>query len=139
MEDVLNLFNTEDFEVLNGEYKEYVKVNGCHFTDALADFASKLLTNDDGTAHRWNTAQVKRLFVENGLRKSYDDTWGDVTYEANILYSIFYPRIFQDPITCIKAASIQSMEENWYNGRPFAHFIVDLIGRDTCIDFERYF
>lgn len=134
--EVIALIEERRAELMNKDYLDYVKVNGYHFSDRLADMASKLLLNKDQTAHRWSTEQVKRCFKSLGLKKRDKDTWGDVTYEANKFYSMLYPRI--DEYDCIRFASFQSVDENNYDGMAFMRFVCDMIGRDMCIDFERY-
>ena len=82
-------------------YPGYVKKHGYHFTDTLAEHASRMMVNAGGQQHSWTTAQVKKAIESLGLSIPEKVTDGDVAYTANIAYADFYPDPLKDEASCL--------------------------------------
>ena len=76
-------------------YCEYVEKNGFHFSTKLAEHASSMMKNVDGSNHHWTSSQIASVLST----KQYDTkrcTLGDMTYLANMAYADFYPSVVTD-------------------------------------------
>lgn len=119
-------------------YSEYVKKHGYHFTDALAEYASKLMKNGDKTSHSWSASTVKKTVESLGLHMPSHVTLGDITYAANMAYADFYPDLLRDEASCIKYALKVAADVDGYEGMIFCRWTADVIGKATSIDFEKF-
>jgi len=119
-------------------FREYVRDNGWHFTDSLADHASMRLTNEDGTNHCWTTKQVKEAFEKNGLTKNPMATWGDIAYAANMHYSDEYPKFLKTEAEVLDYTARHSMDVDGYEGMQFMRWIADYIGRGLRMDWDMF-
>ena len=120
-------------------YLKYLEKNGYHFTHELAEYASALLKNANGQEHTWSTAAVIKAVAD--LATGYNAehcTEGDITYLANMYYADFYPDIFKDSESCIKAAVKMSHDPDGYEGMVFCRWVSDLIGNEVKIDWEQF-
>lgn len=86
------------------EYKAYIKKHGYHFTEAIAEYASKLMKNGNNQSHSWTAQQVKKSMESLGLNIPKTVTLGDVTYLANMYYADLYPDPLKDEASCLRAA-----------------------------------
>lgn len=120
-------------------FGEYVQKHGYHFTTALADCASKMLTNANRREHRWTSDQVRQNLAIQGITDLGKCTLGDITFLANMAYADFYPEVLQSESACIKYAIAISKDPDGYDGIAFSRWIADLIGkRITTIEWEKY-
>ena len=63
-------------------YLEYIKKHGYHFTDKLADYASKKMVNTSGSAHSWTTEQLRNVL--GPFTPTHNETSGDMAYTAHM-------------------------------------------------------
>ena len=119
-------------------YSEYVKKHGYHFTDELADYASKLMKNSDKTPHNWNSQAVKKTVEAMGIYIPAKSTLGDIAYTANMAYADFYPDLLQDTTSCIKYALKVANDVDGYEGMAFCRWTADIIGKAVSIDWEKF-
>ena len=119
-------------------YSEYIEKHGYHFTEALAEYASKLMKNADGSTHTWTTAMVKKSMEGLGLTLSGKTTLGDMTYAANMAYADFYPDPLKDDASCIKYAAKATGDIDGYDGIIFCRWTADLIGKGTKINWKKF-
>lgn len=126
-------------------YLKYVEKHGHHFTDALAECASKQMENADGSNHTWTADQVKSAMVSLGYFKETDEnttptksTYGDLTYLANMYYADLYPELFANETSCIKAAWKIANDIDGYDGLAFCRWTADIIGKNIQIDWAKY-
>lgn len=120
-------------------FGEYVTRHGYHFTNELADCASKMLINANKRDHRWTSEQVRQNLAMQGITDFGRCTIGDITFLANMAYADFYPEVLQSESACIKYAIAVSKDPDGYDGIAFSRWIADLIGkRNTTIEWERY-
>jgi len=117
-------------------FREYVKDNGWHFTDALANHASRHLVNVDGSQHRWTSKDVEDAFSANGLSKPERCTWGDITFAANMHYSDEYPRYLKTEKEVIDYTARYANDPDGYEGMQFMRWLSDLIGRKETVDWD---
>lgn len=122
----------------NQHYTEYVHKHGFHFTDALAEHASKMMVNSNGQPHSWTTSQVKKSMEGLGLLIPSKVTLGDVTYAANMAYADFYPDPLKDEASCLKYAYRVANDPDGYDGMIFCRWLVDIIGKAIEIDWKKY-
>lgn len=117
------------------DFLAYIHKHGYHFTAALADFATKLMTNDDGSTHNWTTAQVQSAMQSAGMKNNpLNATWGDAAYLANMHYADKYPDIFSSETACIKAAYKDLNDKDGYEGITFYRWLADVVGKQLVVD-----
>lgn len=119
-------------------YSEYVKKHGYHFTDALAEYVSKMMQNANGQVHTWTTSQVKKAIESFGLTIPSTVTAGDVAYLANMYYADLYPDPLKDEMSCLKAAYKVANDPDGYEGMIFCRWTADAIGKNISIDWKIY-
>lgn len=120
------------------DYILYVDKHGYHFTDALAEHASKMMKNSNGEEHSWTAAQVKSAMAGLGLSIPKSVTLGDVTYLANMYYADLYPDPFKDEASCLKAAYKIAHDVDGYNGMIFCRWTSDVIGKAIDIEWAKF-
>lgn len=114
-------------------YVEYINKHGYHFTPKLAELASKMMKNVDGTAHRWTCEEVNTHVASIPERS----TLGDLTYTANMAYADFYPRVLKTENDCLQYAIAIANDTDGYEGMAFCRWTADLIGKGATIDWEK--
>lgn len=119
-------------------YLEYVKKHGYHFTDTLAEHASKMMQNASGQVHSWTTVQVKKTMESLGLTIPNTVTAGDVAYLANMYYADLYPDPLKDEVSCLRAAYKTANDPDGYVGMAFCRWTADVIGKVMHIDWEKF-
>ena len=119
-------------------YSEYVKKHGYHFTDALAEYASRMMENANGQSHSWTAIQVKRSVESLGLNIPNNVTNGDVTYLANMYYADIYPDPLKDEASCLRAAYKVANDPDGYEGMIFCRWTADVIGKAINISWENF-
>lgn len=119
-------------------YLEYVKKHGYHFTEALAEYVSKMMTNANGQQHSWATSQVKKSMENLGLNIPSHVTHGDVTYLANMYYADLYPDPLKDEASCLRAAYKVANDPDGYDGMIFCRWTADAIGKTININWEKF-
>lgn len=119
-------------------YSEYVKKHGYHFTDALAERASKMMINANGQSHSWTASQVKKSMESLGLSIPGKITIGDVTYIANMAYADFYPDPLKDEAACLRYAYRVANDPDGYDGMIFCRWTADVIGKAHKLDWEKF-
>lgn len=119
-------------------YSEYVKKHGYHFTDALAEYASRMMVNAGGQQHSWTTAQVKKAIESLGLSIPGKVTDGDVAYTANMAYADFYPDPLKDEASCLRYAHRVANDPDGYEGMIFCRWVSDAIGKGVSIAWEKF-
>ena len=116
----------------------YVKSHGYHFTDALAEHASRQMVNASGQPHFWSAAQVKRAFEAIGLSLPNGSTYGDATYLANMAYADFYPDPLKDEAACLKYAHKVLTDPDGYEGMVFFRWLADAVGKGMKLNWEKF-
>ncbi len=106
-------------------YKEHIRTYGYHFSDELAEKASREMRNADGTTHTWAVDEVKKAAKE--LPKG--SNWGDITYLANMAYADFFPDVVKTEALCIDYALSVAEDPDGYEGIAFMRYIADRIGK----------
>lgn len=119
-------------------YSEYVKRNGYHFTDALAEHVSKMMINANGQSHSWTINQVKKSMESLGLTIPKSVTLGDAAYLANMYYADMYPDPLKDEASCLRAAYKVANDPDGYEGMIFCRWTADAIGKAIKIDWEKF-
>lgn len=119
-------------------YKEYIKRHGYHFTESLAEYASKNMVNANGQLHSWTTSQVKKSVEGLGISIPSNVTIGDITYAANMAYADFYPELLRDEVSCIKYAHKVATDPDGYEGIIFCRWIADVIGKSIKLNWEKF-
>lgn len=120
------------------EYSEYVEKHGYHFTDALAEYASKMMQNANGQQHSWTASQVKKAMEGLGLTIPGHVTTGDAAYLANMYYADLFPDSLKDEASCLRAAHKVANDPDGYEGMIFCRWVADVIGKSTKIDWKKF-
>lgn len=111
-------------------YCGYVEKNGFHFSTKLAEHASSIMKNADGSNHHWTSSQIASALSN----KQYDTkrcTLGDMTYLANMAYADFYPSVIVDTQRCIEYAVAVANDPDGYAGMAFHRWIADV--KNKCL------
>lgn len=116
----------------------YITKYGWHFTDKLAEYASKMMLNSDKSNHVWNCKTLAKEYLSLNLNVPKDITWGDLTYTANMAYADFYPNICSTEKDCIMYASLVANDVDGYPGMIFHRWIADIIGKQILINWEEF-
>ena len=119
-------------------YLEYVEKHGYHFTDSLAEYASKMMQNANGQQHSWTTGQVKKSMDSLGFTIPSNITPGDVAYLANMYYADFFPEPLKDETSCLKAAYKIANDPDGYDGMIFCRWVADMIGKSAKINWGKF-
>lgn len=132
-----DMIMTDAFTSAKG-YLEYVKNHGFHFTDALAEHASKMTENMSNQQHTWTVSQAKKSMENLGLSIPSHVTYGDATYAANMYYADFYPDPLKDEASCLRAAYRIANDPDGYEGMIFRRWTADAIGKSLSINWEDF-
>ena len=119
-------------------YLDYVEKYHYHFTDALADKATSMMENADGSRHNWTTSQVKNAITGMGIKIPDTVTWGDVAYLANMYYADLFPDVLKAEVDCLKAAVKIANDVDGYKGMVFCRWTSDVIGKAIHLDWEGF-
>lgn len=132
-------YHEDNYDMKPGKsYNEYIEKYGYHFTDKLAEHASKMLKNSNGVQHSWSVQQIKKQFEDLGLHISGTITLGDMTYATNMYYSDFYPDIMPNEIACAKAAHKMASDIDGYEGIIFCRWLCDIENKHVEICWEDF-
>ena len=118
-------------------YKDYIKKNGPHFTEALAEYASKQMVNSNGLSHTWTAEQVKNICSVLNLEIPTTSTLYDVMYTANMAYADFFPELLNEH-QCIKYAIAVANDTDGYEGIQLCRWIADVMGKNENIDWDKF-
>lgn len=120
-------------------FDQYVAKHGYHFTEALAQIASDMMINKNGSPHKWTPQQVESYLKMNGYHDYKSCTLGDLTYLANMAYADFYPDVVRSEDACIRYAMAVAKDPDGYKGMVFSRWVSDLIGKDmSTIQWEKF-
>ena len=117
-------------------YLEYIKKHGYHFTDKLADYASKKMVNTSGSAHSWTTEQLRNVL--GPFTPTHNETSGDIAYTANMAYADFYPAVLDIVDKCITYAKLVASDPDGYEGMEFMRWTSDAIGKSLTLNWEDF-
>lgn len=129
---------TASVDVVKGDdYKDYIKKNGPHFTEALAEYASKQMVNSNGLEHTWTAGQVKNICDVLNLQIPASSTLYDVTYTANMAYADFFPELLTEH-QCIKYAIAVAADPDGYEGIQLCRWIADIMSKKESVDWSEF-
>lgn len=131
-------YEEEANDVMTEDFHSYISAHGYHFTEQLADCASRMLKNADGTSHRWTAEEVKASLASRGVTLRNGYTLGDMTYMANLVFSDLYPRWISTEGEIIERAVETMSDADGYMGMPMMRWVSDLIGRKAVVDWAQY-
>lgn len=120
----------------NEDYHEYHEKHGLHFSDKLAEWASKKMKNSNGVEHTWSIDDVKNAFTAMGYKLPSDYTWGDATYLANFLYSDLAACLKTENEAVKMAYTIMSSDADGYVGMIFNRFTADIMTKNEHVDWK---
>lgn len=101
----------------------YLEKYGCHFNEKLADYAVARMKNIDGSDHRFTSSQLLETLRRRNL--TVPKHFYDFCYEANKLYSDFYPEDIRTEADVIHAALRYMTDPDGYEGMFLARWLVD--------------
>ena len=116
------------------EFLNYIEHHGNHFTDKLADWATKKMENADGSTHNWSSTQVAKALQPQREKMPKSITDGDLAFAANMCYADFFPSIAKTEDDCLKYAVRVAMDPDGYEGMIFSRYLSDVIGKEIEID-----
>lgn len=119
-------------------YKRYIEKHGYHFTDELAEHASKAMKNVSSNPHSWTVQQAKKTMESLGLAIPSTSTHGDITYTANMAYADFYPDPIKDEASCLRYAYKVATDPDGYEGMAFCRWMADVYMKHKEIDWEKF-
>lgn len=128
--------NTNEFWE-DKDYVEYKKKNGMHFSDKLAEWASKNMKNANGVNHTWSVEEVKAAFESFGYALPKGYTWGDATYLANFMYSDLASRMKTDTEAVSMAFTILATDADGYEGMIFNRYTADIMSKNEQVPWAK--
>lgn len=128
----------------NGQYEfwedeswhDYVDVHGHHFSDKLAECASKKMDGTHDEFEAWSVAEVVTAFKNAKLKKPDSFTWGDVAYMANMEMSDLLGGACKTDSECLQIVSNKLHDVDSYEGRLFDHYMTDLMNKGEVVDWD---
>lgn len=115
--------------------ERYIKRNGYHFTDELADIASDITFK----TKKWMPKEVMTYLNTEGYNSTTcNHTNGDVTFVSNWLYTLLYPSILSKDKDCIRSAKMILSDPTSFEGRFFKDWIAVIKTKSIDIDFDQY-
>lgn len=109
---------------------------GYHFTDKLADYASKKMVNTSGSAHSWTTEQLRSVL--GPFTPTHNETSGDMAYTANMAYADFYPAVLDTVDKCVTYAKLVASDPDGYEGMEFMRWTSDATGKSLTLNWEDF-
>lgn len=128
--------NTNEFWE-DKDYVEYKNKNGMHFSDELAEWASKNMKNANGVKHTWSVEDVKNAFASLGYALPKGYTWGDATYLANFLYSDLAARMKTETEAVSMAFTIMTSDADGYEGMIFNRYTADIMSKNEQVPWAK--
>ena len=122
----------------NKGYHEYSEKHGLHFSDKLAEWASRKMKNSNGVDHSWSIDDVKNAFTTMGYKLPSDYTWGDATYLANFLYSDLAACLKTETDAVKMAYTIMSSDADGYVGMIFNRWTSDIMTKNENVEWENF-
>lgn len=118
-------------------YIDYVKKNGYHFNEKLADYVGKMLYKNSSLQYV-PESQITDLM--NNVKISFSDkiTKGDIMYAFNYVYVNLYPELLKDMKSCLLHVHKEVNSSYGYDGMIFCRWISDIIGRKIKINWENF-
>lgn len=129
----------DNIELVTSEgYDRYIDAHGYHFTHALAEYASSMMKNADGSGHTWSVRQVDNALRELGIDIPKTSCVADMAYTANMAYADFFPYVLREEVLCLKYASAVAHDIDGYEGQAFYRWLSDVMAVNGRIDWERF-
>lgn len=118
-------------------YIEYVKKNGYHFNEKLAEHVSRMLYKNSPLQYVPDS-QITDLM--NNTKMTFGDkvTKGDIMYAFNYAYVHLYPELLKDMKACLFHVYKEVNSSHGYDGMIFCRWTADVIGRGIKIDWEKF-
>ena len=131
-------------DMRNEHIKKYIEKHGYHFTDKLAEHASKFLVNRNKKDTHWTADNISSLVKSLGVSIPGNVTRGDICYSANMYYSDFYPDLLRGEGDCVNAAIAIAEDPDGYDGIIFRRWLSDYhtkvdMGLIKPINWEDYY
>lgn len=115
------------------EFLNYIEHHGYHFSDKLANWATKQMTNANGETHNWTTSQVmENIDRTKGHVKPYVSN-GDLAYAANMCYADFFPDVVKTESDCLRYAVKVGSDPDGYDGMIFSRWLSDVVQKEVSI------
>lgn len=125
-------------QIKDFDLNPYIERWGPHFTPQLADYASNLMENVDGSTHKWSCKDITKLISTLKLAISSDFTIGDIMYLANMAYADFYPKLLTDTNHCILYAYAILEDPDGYEGIAFYRWLADVKQKEIEIPWSKF-
>lgn len=116
----------------NPYLKEYEKKHGMHFSEKMAEHASKKMKNRNGLAHYWTRDEVKNAIMSLGIKHPQDVRWCDLQYLANMAYADYFGSSLKTEADCLQWACDYIYDPDGYDGKAFNHYLADLMECEHC-------
>lgn len=115
---------------------EYVKTNGYHFNEKLAEHVSRMFLQNTMLQY-FSKNQLDDLIESMKISFGNKITKGDIIYAFNIVYARFYPELLKDTKSCMMLV-YKDINFNNYDGMIFCRWLSDAIGRGVKIDWKNF-
>lgn len=105
-----------------------------HFSPKLAEYAYKHMDNRDGTEHYWTRQEVLMALEKMGKSLPADFKPCDAHYIANMLYADYFGSSLKTEEDVLKMTCDYMNDPDGYEGRPFYHYLTDVMvkGQPIC-------
>lgn len=118
--------------------EQYIKKHGYHFTNELAEYASKKMVNDNGSEHMWSAKDIEIALNNLGHTKPAGSTLADIAYTANMCYADFYGSVVPTEGGCITYAINVANDKDGYEGIQFCRWLADIEHKHVDINWEQF-
>lgn len=118
------------------KYHQYIEKNGMHFSDKLAEWASKKMKNATGNDHTWSKSDVQGAYKGLGMSLPSGSTWGDATYAANMLYADLGPDL-RNELDAVRFGNRLLSDPDGYEGMLFNRYTADIMRKNEDIPWDK--
>lgn len=119
------------------EFVNYIEHHGYHFTDRLADWATRQIVNANGEKHNWSSVAVAKALEQMRSKMPSFITDGDLAFAANMCYADYYPSLAKTEEDCLKYAVMTATDPDGYDGMIFSRWLTDIIQTQKSVDWGK--
>lgn len=126
----------DDYDVLSDGMREYLSVNGWHFSKKLCEWAVSKMRDRNGKKVQMKTKQEVKEMLNSYAIEIENDKGYDAVFLYHMATSDFLGSSIMDEVGCLKYAKDVIGDKDGYDGIAFSRFIADCNGKGEPIDWE---
>lgn len=126
----------DDYDIMPDGMREYLSINGWHFSKKLCEWAVSRMTDRNGKKVKMRSKQEIDELLHNYGMEIKNDKGYDVVFAFHMAMSDFLGSSIPDELGCMKYAKDVIDDVDGYPGIVFSRFIADCNGKDEPISWE---